>query len=97
MYVETSVSSRVLAKTVRQKNKIVYRAKRIPFVTNINYLKGIFAQISASVRARVIKFFLIGASEVQGSLPVQGGGHPLRQTEMQWGWTVGANLPTKKC
>ena len=57
-------------KTVRLKIKIVYRAQRIPFVTNINYLKGIFAQISASVCASVIEIFLIGTSEVQGPLPV---------------------------
>ena len=67
---------RVLVKTVRLKKKLVYRAQRIPFVTNINYLKGIFAQIIASVRARVIEFFLIGTTEVQGPLPVQGGGQP---------------------
>ena len=41
----------------------MYRAQRIPFVTNINYLKGILAQISASVCARVIEIFLIGTSE----------------------------------
>ena len=54
----------MLAKTVRIEIKIVYRAQRIPFVTNINYLKGIFAQISASVRARAIEIFLIGTGEV---------------------------------
>ena len=54
----------------------MYRAQRIPFVTNINYLKGIFAQISASVRAREIEIFLIGTGEVWGPLPVQGGGQP---------------------
>ena len=76
----------MLAKKVGLKKKLVYRAQRILFDTNINYLKGIFAQISASVRARVIEIFLIVTSEVQGSLPVQGGGQPLRQTEMQLGW-----------
>jgi len=67
---------RVLAKTVRLKIKIVYRAQRIPFVTNIYYLKGIFGQISASVRARAIEIFLIGTGEVRGPLPVQGDGQP---------------------
>ena len=61
----------------------MYRAHRIPFVTNINYLKGIFVHISASASACVIDFFFIGTSEVQGPLPVQGGGQPLRQTEIQ--------------
>ena len=37
----------------------MYRAQRIPFVNNINYLRGIFVQISESVRARVIEFFLL--------------------------------------
>ena len=77
----------MLAKTVGLKKKIVHRAQCIPFVTNSNYLKGIFAQINASVRTKVIEIFSIVTSEVQGSLPVQGGGQPLRQTEMQWGWT----------
>ena len=62
-----AMETRVLAKTVRLQKKIVYRAQRVPFVSNINYLGGTFAQISASVRARVIEFFLIGISEVQGS------------------------------
>ena len=66
----------MLAKTVRLKKKIVYWAQRVPFVTNINYLKGIFAQISASVRAREIEFFFIGTGEVLGPLPVQGGSQP---------------------
>ena len=54
----------MLAKAVKLQKKIVYRAQRIPFVTNINKLRGFFAQISASVRARVIEFFFIGNSEV---------------------------------
>ena len=58
------MTSRVLAKTVKLQKKIVYTAQRISFVTNINYLGGIFAQISASVCARVIEIFLIGTSEV---------------------------------
>ena len=53
----SSFPPRVLAKTVTLKNKIVYRAQCIPFVTNINYLKGIFAQLSASVHARVFKIY----------------------------------------
>ena len=70
------VMGRVLAKTVRLKIKIVYRAQRILFFTYINYLKGIFAQISASVCAGAIEIFLIGTSEVWDPLPVQGGGQP---------------------
>ena len=54
----------MLAKTVKLQKKIVYRAQRIPFVTNINYLRGFFAQINASARAKVIEIFLIGTSEV---------------------------------
>ena len=45
-----------LQKQSRLKQKM-YRAQCIPFVTNINYLKGIFAQISASLCASVIEFF----------------------------------------
>ena len=47
----------MLAKTIRLKTKIVYRAQCIPFDLYIKDLKGICAQISASVCARVITFF----------------------------------------
>ena len=63
----------MLEKMVRLKKKIVYRAQHVSFVTIINNLKGIFAQISASVCAREIEIFLIGTGEVWGPLPVQGG------------------------
>ena len=53
------MTDRVLAKTVRLKKKIVYRAQLVSFVTNINYLKGIYPQISASVCAKEIEFFLV--------------------------------------
>ena len=64
----------MLAKTVGRKKKIVFRAQRVPFVTNINFIKGIFAQISASVCTREIAFFFISTGEVGGPRPVQGGG-----------------------
>ena len=48
---------RVLAKMIRLKTKKVYRAQYISFGLYNKDLKGICAQISASVRARVITFF----------------------------------------
>ena len=63
---------RVLAKTIGLKTKKVYRAQCIPFGLYIKDLKGICAQISASVCARLItSFFCPGA--VQGPRPVHGG------------------------
>ena len=57
-------SIRVLAKTIRLTNKKLYRAQCIPFVLYIRVLKGICAQISESVRARVITFFCSGSVPV---------------------------------
>ena len=48
----------MLAKTIKLKNLKVYRAQCIPFGIYIKDLKGICAKISASVRARVVTFFL---------------------------------------